>query len=89
MVLCDIGLPAMDGYEVAAAIRADPAIASTYLVAVTGYTSPDDERKGARAGFQRYLPKPVPVDVIEDVLQNIPRRRDQERPCSGAPTGRS
>jgi len=75
LVLCDIGLPGMDGYEVAEAIRSDPSIASTYLVAITGYASPDDERKVARAGFHRYLPKPVPVDVIEDVLLSAPSRR--------------
>jgi signal transduction histidine kinase/CheY-like chemotaxis protein len=77
LVLCDIGLPGMDGYEVAEAIRSDPSIASTYLVAITGYASPDDERKVARAGFHRYLPKPVPVDVIEDVLLSAPSRRDR------------
>jgi two-component system CheB/CheR fusion protein len=80
LVLCDIGLPGMDGYEVAEAIRSDPSIASTYLVAITGYASPDDERKVARAGFHRYLPKPVPVDVIEDVLLSAPSRRGDCRP---------
>jgi CheY-like chemotaxis protein len=74
VVLCDVGLPELDGYAVARAIRADPEIAATYLVAVTGYASPDDQRRAADAGFDRHLAKPVPVDVIEEVLATAPRR---------------
>jgi PAS domain S-box-containing protein len=74
VVLCDIGLPVMDGYEVARAIRSDPEIASTFLVAVTGYALPEDQRRAAEAGFTRHLGKPVPVDVIEEVLASAPRR---------------
>jgi two-component system CheB/CheR fusion protein len=79
VVLCDIGLPTMDGYEVARAFRADPALASTFLVAISGYALPEDERKAADSGFNRHLGKPVPVDVIEEVLATSPRR-------VGAPT---
>jgi PAS domain S-box-containing protein len=74
VVLCDVGLPELDGYGVARAIRADPALAGTYLVAVTGYASPEDQRRAADAGFDRHLAKPVPVDVIEEVLATAPRR---------------
>jgi PAS domain S-box-containing protein len=73
VVLCDVGLPVLDGYEVARAIRADPSLAGTYLVAVTGYASSDDQRRAADAGFHRHLAKPVPVDVIEEVLATSPR----------------
>ncbi len=73
VVLCDIGLPVMDGYEVARAIRADPSIASTFLVAVTGYALPEDERRAAEAGFVRHLGKPVPIEVLEEVLATAPR----------------
>jgi two-component system CheB/CheR fusion protein len=76
VVLCDIGLPVMDGYEVARAIRADPAIASTFLVAVTGYALPEDQRRAAEAGFIRHLGKPVPIEVIEEVLATAPQRGD-------------
>ena len=68
VVLCDIGLPVMDGYEVARAIRADPALASVLLVAVTGYALPEDERRAGEAGFNRHLGKPVPLERIEEVL---------------------
>jgi PAS domain S-box-containing protein len=73
VVLCDIGLPEMDGYEVARAIRADPEIAATFLVAVTGYALPEDQRRAAEAGFMRHLGKPVPIEVMEQVLATAPR----------------
>ncbi len=73
VVLCDIGLPEMDGYEVARAIRADPEIASTFLVAVTGYALPEDQRRAAEAGFVRHLGKPVPIEVMEEVIATAPR----------------
>ena len=73
VVLCDIGLPVMDGYEVARAIRADPELASTFLVAVTGYALPEDQRRAAEAGFTRHLGKPVPIEILEEVLATAPR----------------
>jgi two-component system CheB/CheR fusion protein len=68
LVLCDIGLPEMDGYEVARAIRSDPGLRSAYLVAVTGYALPEDQRRAAEAGFDRHLGKPVSVDRIREVV---------------------
>jgi two-component system CheB/CheR fusion protein len=72
VVLCDIGLPGMDGYEVARALRADPSSASAFLVAVTGYASPEDARRAAGAGFDLHLGKPVPIEVLEEVLATAP-----------------
>ena len=75
VVLCDIGLPGMDGYEVARALRADPSVSSAFLVAVTGYASPDDARRAAGAGFDLHLGKPVPIEVLEEVLATAPTAR--------------
>jgi signal transduction histidine kinase/ActR/RegA family two-component response regulator len=72
VVLCDIGLPRMDGYEVARAIRADPDLSTTFLVAVTGYASSEDARRAVSAGFDRHLGKPVPIEVVEEVLTTAP-----------------
>jgi CheY-like chemotaxis protein len=72
VVVCDIGLPVMDGYEVARAIRSDPDLSSAFLVAVTGYASHEDARRAAGAGFDRHLGKPVPVEVLEEVLATAP-----------------
>jgi two-component system CheB/CheR fusion protein len=75
VVLCDIGLPGMDGYAVARALRADPAISSAFLVAVTGYASPEDARRAVGAGFDLHLGKPVPIEVLEEVLATAPAPR--------------
>ncbi len=74
IVLCDIGLPLMDGYELAHAIRVDPALAPAFLVAVTGYALPEDQRRSADAGFDVHLRKPVLIDAIEEILATAPRR---------------
>jgi signal transduction histidine kinase/ActR/RegA family two-component response regulator len=70
IVLCDIGLPRMNGYEVARAIRADDALAGTILIALTGYTLPNDRRLAEEAGFDRHLAKPVSLGVLEEVLSS-------------------
>jgi CheY-like chemotaxis protein/two-component sensor histidine kinase len=66
-ILCDIGLPGIDGYEVARRLRADGG-AETFLVALTGYALPDDLRRAKEAGFDAHLTKPAHPDEIEDVL---------------------
>jgi signal transduction histidine kinase/CheY-like chemotaxis protein len=76
VVLCDIGLPIMDGYEVARAIRSDPDLSSAFLVAVTGYASHEDARRAESAGFDRHLGKPVPVELLEEVLATAPLSRE-------------
>ena len=68
LVLCDLGLPEVDGYAVARALRADPELASITLIALSGYALPDDQRKAAEAGFDRHLAKPVPLELIEQIL---------------------
>jgi PAS domain S-box-containing protein len=62
-VVCDIGLPSMDGYTVAAALR--PAAGKgPRLIAVTGYGRPEDVERARRAGFHRHLTKPVDPNVL-------------------------
>jgi two-component system, chemotaxis family, CheB/CheR fusion protein len=59
VVLCDLGLPGMDGFAVARAIRADPALRDRRLVALSGYAQPDDVAQARSAGFDSHLAKPV------------------------------
>ncbi len=75
IVLCDIGLPGMDGYEVARAIRADPGLRDTTLVALTGYAAPDDVAKARVAGFDHHIAKPPNLERIEQILagRGVPR----------------
>jgi two-component system CheB/CheR fusion protein len=65
VILCDIGLPVMDGYDVALAVRADSLLRNTYLVALTGYALPEDIAKAQAAGFNRHIAKPPKLDEIE------------------------
>ena len=73
MILCDIGLPGMDGYDVARRLRADKTLASTYLVALTGYALPEDLARAKEAGFDEHIAKPASLERIEEVLANSPR----------------
>jgi two-component system CheB/CheR fusion protein len=68
VVLCDIGLPKMSGYDVARAFRADPGLAHTFLVALTGYALPEDLQQAADAGFDRHLAKPLSLEALEALL---------------------
>ncbi|MEQ8849994.1 ATP-binding protein [Botrimarina sp.] len=71
LVVCDIGLPGMDGYEVARSLRAAPGCRGAYLVALTGYGQAGDLEKAAAAGFDRHLVKPASVDDLESILAAV------------------
>ncbi|HET8748583.1 MAG TPA: response regulator, partial [Ramlibacter sp.] len=70
VVLLDIGLPGMSGYDVARALRAEPALARAALVALTGWGAEDDRRKAMDAGFDHHLTKPVDLEVLQGVLHS-------------------
>jgi PAS domain S-box-containing protein len=80
VVLCDIGLPEMDGYEVARAMRADPELGSVALVAVSGYAQPEDVAMATEAGFDAHLAKPPSVDTLERTMAEVAAT---ERPGPG------
>ena len=61
----DIGLPVMDGYELAAHLRKIPGLSGLRLIAVTGYGQESDHRKAREAGFDHHLVKPVDIAAIE------------------------
>jgi two-component system CheB/CheR fusion protein len=68
VILCDLGLPEMSGYDVARAIRSDPALARTWLVALSGYGQQKDRQNSKEAGFDAHLTKPVDLAAIDGVL---------------------
>ena len=68
VALLDIGLPVIDGYELAARMRALPACARTVFVAVTGYGQPEDRERSKRAGFAHHLVKPIEVATLRALL---------------------
>jgi CheY-like chemotaxis protein len=68
VVFMDIGLPGMDGYEVARKLRGEMGPEAPLLVAVTGYGQQEDRRRAVEAGFDRHLVKPVGLNALQDVL---------------------
>jgi signal transduction histidine kinase len=74
MVLCDIGLPgAMNGYDVAQAMRADPELKKLYLVALSGYSQPSDRKRAQTSGFDFHVAKPIKLAMLRNLVANRPR----------------
>jgi CheY-like chemotaxis protein len=68
VVVCDIGLPGMNGWELAQLIRSTPATAASRLIAITGYGTEEDRRRSSEAGFEAHLTKPLDIDALEALL---------------------
>ena len=69
VIVLDIGLPGIDGYEVARRIKKNPALSNIRLVAHTGYGSPEDRRRAMEAGFDAHLVKPAELPDLEKALK--------------------
>jgi two-component system CheB/CheR fusion protein len=69
VVLCDIGLPGMDGFQVARAIRHDETLKGTYLIALSGYARPDDLKRATDAGFDRHIAKPPSIQQLRNLRE--------------------
>jgi CheY-like chemotaxis protein len=68
VLLLDIGLPGMNGYEVAKRIRSENGLRSVRIVAVSGYGSDEDRQRARAAGFDDYLVKPLELASLESIL---------------------
>jgi PAS domain S-box-containing protein len=71
VVLCDIGLPDIDGYDVARELRGDDAARTTRLVALSGYAQPEDRQRACDAGFDAHIAKPPDIDELVSVLASV------------------
>jgi signal transduction histidine kinase/DNA-binding response OmpR family regulator len=74
VALLDIGLPEMNGYELARRLRAMPQLKGLRLIALTGYGQGEDRQRGQAAGFDEHLVKPVELDALGRALQSTGRR---------------
>lgn len=68
LALLDIGLPRMDGYELARRLRELPSLRQTRLVALTGFGGPADREGSAAAGFDAHLVKPIEISQLESLI---------------------
>jgi signal transduction histidine kinase len=72
VVLLDIGMPKLDGYEVARRIRAEPWGKATVLIALTGWGQDEDRRRSREVGFDSHLVKPLDPDALSNLLSRLP-----------------
>jgi CheY-like chemotaxis protein len=84
VILLDLGMPQVDGYEAARRIRAEPWGGEPWIVALTGWGADDDRRRTRDAGFDRHLVKPIDLDVLTELIAAIPV--NDSLPPSGAGT---
>jgi CheY-like chemotaxis protein len=83
IAILDVGLPGMDGFELARHIRQDPHLGEICLVALTGYGQPADRANSRQAGFDAHLTKPVQPDELVAMLY---RMREQPPAGRGRPS---
>jgi two-component system CheB/CheR fusion protein len=85
VVLCDIGLPGMSGYDVARVFREDEELRGTVLVALSGYALPEDVLRAAEAGFACHLAKPPSLEKLEALLASLPAESASASTASRGP----
>jgi CheY-like chemotaxis protein len=71
VLLCDIGLPGIDGNSIARALREESSFKNTYLIAVSGYVQDSDQQRALKAGFNAYLTKPIDFNKLERLLRKV------------------
>ena len=79
VVFLDIGMPGMDGYEVARRMRQQPGLENVVLAALTGWGQQEDRRRTAEAGFNHHLVKPPEPKAVESVLAELKPTRAPQR----------
>jgi two-component system CheB/CheR fusion protein len=78
LALVDVGLPGLDGYEVARRVRSSPELQGLFLVALTGYGREEDRRAVREAGFDLHIVKPLKLNDLTEVMTKLAQR--QRRP---------
>ena len=75
VLICDVGLPDMDGFAVVRAIRDTQPANRTFAIALTGYAQPEDREKASAAGFDIHLAKPPRFEQLDEILAEVARRK--------------
>jgi len=83
LIICDLQMPLLDGYEVLAQLRGDPGNAASVIVAVTAFSMPNDRQKVMTAGFDGYLSKPIePEKFVDQIEAFLPTELRSARPAT-------
>lgn len=77
VILMDLSLPEMDGWEAAREIKNDPEIAKIPLIALTAHTLPGDRKKAIEAGFDDYISKPINVPAFYDIVSDVVKGKSE------------
>ena len=84
LILCDLQIPVMDGYEVVRTLRGDPAFTRTPIIAVTAFSMPGDRDTAIGAGFDAYISKPIdPEQFVGQIEESLPPALRSNRVPSG------
>ncbi len=75
VVILDIGLPGMNGFDLCAMMRAMPELTKTVFIAQTGWAQEEYRHRAALAGFEHFLVKPVALETLEALLTEIAARK--------------
>lgn len=83
LIICDLQMPALDGYQVLAKLRQDPQVAHTPIVAVTAFSMPHDRQRVMTAGFDGYISKPIePETFVEQIGAFLPAELRRALPAA-------
>ena len=85
VILMDLSLPEMDGWEAAREIKNNPKIANIPLIALTAHTLPGDRKRAIEAGFDNYISKPINVPVFYDIVNEILNEKKETKKKSKTP----
>ena len=85
IMLIDIGLPGMSGYDLAERVRSDRSLGPVLLVALTGYGGPDDRTRALNSGFDRHVVKPIDESALDELLRGAPPPRRVAPPAESDP----
>ena len=77
VVLLDIGLPGMNGYEICSELQKNPALANTTFIAQTGWGQREHKERTKEAGFHYHLVKPVDIEALKDIFLGLDKARLQ------------
>jgi CheY-like chemotaxis protein len=75
VILMDIGMPGMDGYELCTNMRSEPALRNSVFIAQTGWGQQEHRQRSKEAGFDYHLVKPVPLPELETLIASIARKK--------------